>query len=99
MKIVDKVHKADVTVDAPPSKAHTLRALIISSLADGKSTIYNPLLGQDQLNVIECLKRLGVKIESAPADKNRSDTNFITVLIVAPADHMDRKNTPYSFTV
>ena len=53
----------DAKVDAPPSKAHTLRALIISSLANGKSVIRNPLLGQDQLNVIECLKMLGVRIE------------------------------------
>jgi 3-phosphoshikimate 1-carboxyvinyltransferase len=63
MKIVDKICNTDVAIDAPPSKAHTLRALIISSLTDGRSTIYKPLLGEDQLNVIECLKRLGVKIE------------------------------------
>jgi len=63
MKIVNKIRNTDVIVDAPPSKAHTLRALIISSLSAGKCTIYNPLLGEDQQNVIECLKRLGVKIE------------------------------------
>ncbi len=63
MKIIDKIRNNDVRIDAPPSKAHTLRALIISSLADGKSTIYNPLLGQDQLNVIECLKKLGIEIK------------------------------------
>ena len=64
MKAVDKILNTDVTVEAPPSKAHTLRALIIGSLAEGGSTIYNPLLGRDQLNVIECLKRLGVGIEN-----------------------------------
>jgi len=63
MKIVNKIRNSDVVVDAPPSKAHTLRALIISSLSNGESTIYNPLLGQDQLNVIECLKKLGVEIK------------------------------------
>lgn len=62
MKAINKIRNTVVEIDAPPSKAHTLRALIISSLADGKSVIYNPLLGQDQLNVIECLKRLGVEI-------------------------------------
>jgi 3-phosphoshikimate 1-carboxyvinyltransferase len=71
VRIVNKIRNLDTKVDAPPSKAHTLRALIISSLADGRSTIYNPLLGQDQLNVIECLKRLGVKIEAG--------TNKLTV--------------------
>jgi 3-phosphoshikimate 1-carboxyvinyltransferase len=63
MKTVNKIRNTDVVVDAPPSKAHTLRALIISSLSNGVSTIYNPLLGQDQRNVIECLKRLGVEIK------------------------------------
>ncbi len=65
MKTVNKICNTDITVQAPPSKAHTLRALIISSLANGKSIIYNPLLGQDQLNVIECLEKLGVKIEQS----------------------------------
>jgi len=63
MKIINKIHNTDIKVEAPPSKAHTLRALIISSLADGKSTIYNPLPGQDQLNVIKCLEGLGVEIK------------------------------------
>lgn len=63
MRVVNKIRNMAVIVDAPPSKAHTLRALIISSLAKGKSVISKPLLGQDQLNVIECLKKLGVRIE------------------------------------
>jgi 3-phosphoshikimate 1-carboxyvinyltransferase len=64
MKIIDKIRNMDITIKAPASKSHTLRALIISSLAEGKSVIKNPLFGQDQLNVIECLKKLGVKIET-----------------------------------
>lgn len=63
MKTVSKIRNTDVKVVAPPSKAHTLRALIIGSLADGRTTVSNPLLGQDQLNVIEGLKGLGIKIE------------------------------------
>ena len=55
----------DVEIAVPPSKAHTLRALIISSLAKGTTVIKNPLLGEDQLNVINCLKKLGVKIDIA----------------------------------
>ena len=62
MKIINKIKQDNILVDAPPSKAHTLRAIIISSLADGKSIIRKPLLGADQLNVIDCLGKLGVKI-------------------------------------
>ncbi len=63
MKMINTIKNKNVQVEAPPSKAHTLRALIISSLAEGKSKIYNPLLGEDQLNVIESLKVLGVDIQ------------------------------------
>ncbi|MHC5059783.1 MAG: 3-phosphoshikimate 1-carboxyvinyltransferase [Planctomycetota bacterium] len=61
---MDRISSTDIEIQAPSSKAHTLRALIISSLAKGKSVIINPLLGEDQLNVIECLKRLGVEIKN-----------------------------------
>ncbi len=55
-----------MSVDAPASKAHTLRALIIGSLTTGTTTIEKPLLGQDQHNVIRCLNALGIKIEQQP---------------------------------
>jgi 3-phosphoshikimate 1-carboxyvinyltransferase len=63
MKTVEKIKKTLVEFTAPPSKAHTLRALMIAALADGTSTINNPLMGQDQLNMIDCLKKLGAQIE------------------------------------
>lgn len=63
---VEKIKNTDVVVEAPPAKAHTLRALIMGSLAEGTTVIEKPLLGQDQLNVIECLKALGVKVEQQP---------------------------------
>ena len=62
MKVISKIQNIDSKIEAPPSKAHTLRALIIASLAEGKSIIHNPLLGGDQQNVIGCLKKLGVEI-------------------------------------
>ncbi len=63
MKTVDKICNLDVTAEAPAAKAHTLRALIIGALAEGKTVIQKPLLGEDQLNVIRCLEGLGVKIK------------------------------------
>ena len=63
MKIVKKIENLNAEIAAPPSKAHTLRVLIIGSLAEGTTIIKNPLLGEDQLNVINCLKKLGVKID------------------------------------
>jgi 3-phosphoshikimate 1-carboxyvinyltransferase len=60
--LVNKIKNRDVFFQAPASKAHTLRALVLSALANGKSVITNPLLGQDQLHLIGCLKNLGVEI-------------------------------------
>ncbi|MHC4592031.1 MAG: 3-phosphoshikimate 1-carboxyvinyltransferase [Planctomycetota bacterium] len=64
MKTVERTTRTDITVAAPPSKAHTLRALFLSALADGRSVIHGPLLGKDQERAIECLRRLGVGIAS-----------------------------------
>ncbi len=63
---VNKIKNLNAEVVAPPSKAHTLRTLIIGSLANGTTTIINPLLAEDQLNVINCLKNLGIKIRQLP---------------------------------
>lgn len=50
------------TVIIPGSKSLTHRALICASLANGISTIINPLLADDTFATIKCLKALGVKI-------------------------------------
>ena len=59
---IEKIKNLDVTVDAPPSKAHTLRAIVLGALSSGKSTIRNPLLGEDQLHLIDCIRKLGIDI-------------------------------------
>lgn len=64
MMAVARTTRERVTVAAPPSKAHTLRALFMTSLAAGRSVIERPLLGADQERAIECLRRLGVSIAS-----------------------------------
>jgi 3-phosphoshikimate 1-carboxyvinyltransferase len=55
--------KKDIfTFQAPSSKAHTLRSIILSALADGISEIYNPLWGEDQIALLDCLEKLGIPI-------------------------------------
>jgi 3-phosphoshikimate 1-carboxyvinyltransferase len=70
--MIKRLVKTVAQVEAPPAKAYTLRAIILSSLAKGTSIIRNPLLGEDQLNLIESLKGLGVTI--------RKEKNTLTVL-------------------
>ncbi len=64
MKKIEKIseHNKALIFNAPPSKAHTLRAIILGALADGTSKIYNPLLGEDQIALLDCLEKLGVQI-------------------------------------
>ena len=63
MRTVERIRNTTVFVEAPPSKAHTRRALVIGSLAEGQTTIEKPLLGEDQLNVMRCLKAMDIRIE------------------------------------
>lgn len=53
-------------ITAPPSKAHTLRALFIGALANGKTTLINPLLAEDQLHAMSTLKQLGADFTIKP---------------------------------
>ena len=59
---IKTIEKLDAEIKTPPSKAHTLRALFIAALANGKSVIKNPLLAEDQKHAIQALKDLGVEI-------------------------------------
>ncbi len=68
MKPIAPLKNPSVTLAAPPAKAYTLRALVLASLAQGTSRIANPLLGQDQLHLIGCLKSLGVTIGEDGSD-------------------------------
>ena len=52
-------------VTAPPSKSFMNRALIISALADGKSTLNNPIYCDDTNHMIKALRLLGVKIKTS----------------------------------
>ncbi|MEM2352161.1 MAG: 3-phosphoshikimate 1-carboxyvinyltransferase [Thermoproteota archaeon] len=50
------------SVSAPPSKAHTHRALIASSLSNGESRTYNALFCDDSVATINACRLLGAKI-------------------------------------
>lgn len=63
MKTIERIRDNNVVIQVPPSKAHTLRALILGSLATGVTRVKNPLMGDDQLHLVECLRGLGVDIQ------------------------------------
>ncbi|HEX5982097.1 MAG TPA: 3-phosphoshikimate 1-carboxyvinyltransferase [Nitrososphaeraceae archaeon] len=57
-------------VKCPSSKSYTHRAIAIASLAEGKSTISNPLISRDTIATISGCKMLGIKIEKANENVN-----------------------------
>ena len=50
------------TIRIPPSKSHTIRALLCAALAETPSCIESPLMSADILTAIEVLRQLGVGI-------------------------------------
>ncbi len=57
--VVEKTESIEGVIKAPPSKSYTHRAIIISSLADGKSTLKDPLLSEDTLASLNACRALG----------------------------------------
>jgi 3-phosphoshikimate 1-carboxyvinyltransferase len=52
----------------PPSKSHTIRAVLIATLAAGRSRIQNPLLEGDGNSALHAARALGARIEIDGAD-------------------------------
>jgi 3-phosphoshikimate 1-carboxyvinyltransferase len=53
-------------VRIPASKSHTIRALLIATLADGRSTIRNPLVSLDSRACMAACRQFGARIDEAP---------------------------------
>jgi len=60
--IIKRTGKLRGTVDAPPSKSYTHRAIIIGSMG-GFARILNPLKSDDTENTVKAWKSLGAKIQ------------------------------------
>jgi 3-phosphoshikimate 1-carboxyvinyltransferase len=58
----------------PGDKSISVRAVLLSALADGPSRADHWLPADDCLAAVECVRRLGVKVELSSAGENRSTT-------------------------
>ena len=61
--IIEETKEVSGVVQAPSSKSYTHRALIASSLADGKSRIDSPLFSDDTIATMNACTSLGAHIE------------------------------------
>lgn len=60
------VETVDCEVSVPPSKSYTNRALVISALANGVSTISNPSASDDVEYLVSALRAFGIAISRFP---------------------------------
>jgi len=87
---VQKTDSIEGTINAPPSKSYTHRAIIISSLGDGKSTLRDPLLSEDTLASKDACIALGSKIKEDDGNLIVEGTGGI---LETPEDVLDLKNS------
>ena len=62
---VKNISEIGGVVKAPPSKSYSHRAVILASLAEGTSKLYDMLYSEDTLSSIRVCKALGAKINRA----------------------------------
>lgn len=64
MEIQPLDHPVDATIGIPGSKSVTNRALLVAALAEGASTIHNPLISDDSYWLLDSLTRLGFPVHA-----------------------------------
>jgi len=79
-------HPVDATIKVPGSKSVTNRVLIIAALADGPSTINNPLFSDDSFWLMEALIRLGFKVH---ADRDEAGVQITGKRGIIPQNSME----------
>ena len=62
MKAVAKKSILSGHITVPGSKSHTIRALILASMAEGTSHISNPLPSNDCLSTVKAVKQVGAEV-------------------------------------
>lgn len=62
------------TVRSPGSKSHTIRALLIAALADGRSVLHAPLYSRDSAAAVEACRRFGATVKT---EENRIEVEGI----------------------
>lgn len=90
MKWTAKKSTLSGTIEIPASKSHTIRALLIATLADGESKITKALLSGDGESALEAAKALGSKVS---LDENNTLTLTGKGKAITPADSVFMGNS------
>ena len=91
MKLIVRKSRLKGSVAIPASKSHTIRAVAIASLANGKSLIRNGLSSNDTLSAVNCYRTLGAEIDTS--DPNLWKTVGTNGKIKIPSEIVDVGNS------
>ncbi len=91
MKIVVNASKLGGEVRIPGSKSHTIRAVIIGSLAAGRSTIRMPLRSADTDSAVRACRKFGARIRKK--DEKRWYVDGVNGVPVEPRGAIDVGNS------
>jgi len=64
----DKKLKSSARITIPSSKSHTIRALLIAAMADGRSRLLNPLDSADARSCIDACRAFGAVIDTGETE-------------------------------
>ncbi len=81
-------------LSVPGSKSHTIRAVIISTLSEGRSVITNPLPSEDCLSAIKACSAYGIHAETS---KDKWTIEGVGRNLVVPSDIVDAGNSGTTF--
>ncbi len=77
MNITASNHSLSGNITVPGSKSHTIRALILATLADGISEIKNPLPSADCLSTAAAVPLIGSHVELNLSEEGEPGTSWI----------------------
>ncbi len=66
--LVNKTERLSGTISIPGNKSGTARALILGALAEGESTIKNPLHNADSYSILHMLEGMGASFDTSDDD-------------------------------
>ncbi|MGI9255409.1 MAG: 3-phosphoshikimate 1-carboxyvinyltransferase, partial [Salinispira sp.] len=92
--MIAKIHNAEISgeIHAPPSKSHTIRAVLIAALAEGSSIIENCLNSDDTQACIRAVSILGAEVDFLNADAGGAGVGGVDVGGEPASDMRAREN-------
>lgn len=90
MKFIIQPSKISGNLEIPPSKSHSLRAILFALLGEGKTTIHKYLQSPDAIAMIEAIKLFGAEVEMFP---DRLEIQGVGPELGPPEDIIDSGNS------